>query len=354
MQDIPGIALEWYPVALRCELSGVVLTDPVIDLTSGKSYDRSSFCEKYPNRAFAKNIALKNIADEWPKIEKYLEKKETNEFHDFLCCISQAIYREPLLVPSSGFSYEGSEIQEWLKKHRNDPICKQPIAENEKLICNVNLKELIKECISRYPAFGQITADGTEAFDSRLSEEARREKIIAVMREKLKMQRRFFNFNESLRNDQGRVYSQSMELFSALHPRGYSKVDLLNKFRSGVERFASCNDDELINTLKKIFDIIKTSTSCDELVASLRGQRGFFISSHFVQTFGMNQEEMIQLFSTRIFAPERSSTHKNVALKINEVERALFCEEFQECLRVALARLRPLSATAESAPLPSL
>ena len=62
---------------------------------------------------------------------------------DYLCPISYKLMEEPIIVTQSGWTYERTEIEHWIKKNGTDPNTRQECTVND-LIPNRTLRDAIE------------------------------------------------------------------------------------------------------------------------------------------------------------------------------------------------------------------
>ncbi|KAJ8603603.1 hypothetical protein CTAYLR_004860 [Chrysophaeum taylorii] len=81
-----------------------------------------------------------------PTDEETIVSVEDEEVpNEFLCCITKAVMKDPvLLITSSSYSYERWAIERWLQRHpRRDPMTGREHAEPLKYLANRSLKATI-------------------------------------------------------------------------------------------------------------------------------------------------------------------------------------------------------------------
>ena len=75
---------------------------------------------------------------------RVLEKGYKDLKEHLKCPITECTMSSPVITPY-GFTYEENEIKNWLKKSNTDPMCRNPLAE-EQLVKNIGLKKVIETC----------------------------------------------------------------------------------------------------------------------------------------------------------------------------------------------------------------
>ncbi|OGO92709.1 MAG: hypothetical protein A3F10_03530 [Coxiella sp. RIFCSPHIGHO2_12_FULL_42_15] len=339
-----NVSLEAYPEALKCKLSNKLLTDPVIDLETGKSYDRESFHAKFPGKKSAGNIVLKNIVLEWASILEELEKPTIRVPKDFTCPVSLLIYESPVVLPQSGHSYESNYIQTVLSQQRRDPVTREAVPGNPILVLNVNVQQIIAWCERASSDFAEkVAADWKALREAR--EQFFLEEAINIIEDSQQIitnptipqvHRRCTYLHDALRVP---IYSRGMEWFCVFSSNGYSKVDLQERFKRGVINLSQSSDITILNTLVKILNIVKQSRNRIEMEEKLRNECEVNITSGFVAMFGMNREEILRLFTTRLGAPSMSDSHKNMKQQLERVDSEVWLDEIRAKLQFASLRL---------------
>lgn len=66
------------------------------------------------------------------------------------CPLSGEIMNDPVILVSSGVSYERSAIQDWIRQYATDPASDEPLTD-VRLIENPCLKSLIQAVVANLP-----------------------------------------------------------------------------------------------------------------------------------------------------------------------------------------------------------
>ena len=89
---------------------------------------------------------------------------------EYLCPINATLMEEPVLCTLDGHTYEKEAIDKWLFEHRNSPMTRQKMKDNEAianvLVLNRNLKSLIEKYQEKSLLLENEVNDEKEAMES--------------------------------------------------------------------------------------------------------------------------------------------------------------------------------------------
>lgn len=95
------------------------------------------------------SILLNQMLKTFAKAKKNDENSENDGVEEYLCPINATLMEEPVLCTLDGHTYEKEAIDKWLFEHRNSPMTRQKMKDNEAianvLVLNRNLKSLIEK-----------------------------------------------------------------------------------------------------------------------------------------------------------------------------------------------------------------
>jgi hypothetical protein len=94
-------------------------------------------------------ILLNDMLKSFIKTKTNVETSEDSVVEEYLCPINATLMEEPVLCTLDGHTYEKEAIDRWLFEHRNSPMTRKKMKDNEPianvLITNRNLKSLIEK-----------------------------------------------------------------------------------------------------------------------------------------------------------------------------------------------------------------
>lgn len=310
-QEFEGNLKKGYQEALICGLSGKLLTDAVIDLKTGKSFDREAYTKRYPDNSVSlSNFALKSIVEVWlqPKFQAELDAGRIPQV--LTCSLTSCVFEEPVFVDKSGHTYsDNPSFRQWILNKRTDPISRAELESGCLLVRNKNVEAVIEWCKATKPQFA-ITANMERRKPMR--PEARIETMwrIWAESESLRAVRRCRFMADEI--EKTSPYSSTIEMLSKFTFVA-SKEDLLQKFKQGLIRVGDSANEDVRNKLNLILKAIKKTKTWEELRQQIVEVQ---LTAEFVAELGMSREELFKLLAPRIFSPNRSATHANFRLML--------------------------------------
>ena len=145
------------PKAYICPITGKIMVNPVLCTLDGRTYEYSAIKQKLEtkneqrlrghgdvDKVLLKNRALKSSIERFHKSEQ-----GTDIPNEYICPITQEIMKNPVICTLDEQTYEYTAIKQWLDTHKNSPINRKKMADNENigeiLVKNSALKEDIKD-----------------------------------------------------------------------------------------------------------------------------------------------------------------------------------------------------------------
>jgi len=103
----------------------------------------------FPKKAFPINIKTNHISQQTKQIlSPTMNPEEPSQ--EYLCPITHEIMLDPVILITSGHTYERESIEQWLKQNGTDPQTREPISTHQ-LVPNRSLKSVIESWLKQHP-----------------------------------------------------------------------------------------------------------------------------------------------------------------------------------------------------------
>lgn len=311
---------------LHCPLTGKPFVDPVL-VTNGKSYalsyERASYlalndeqkvrCGVADATLVIDNIALKSICANW---EVY--KDATQVPNELLCPISQGVMFQPVIISTTGHSFQNTEILRWLKDgNTTDPLTGGSVV-GGRLIPNANLKA----CVMWFSRKLDLTPPASPAFKSRSEQPSVPTRSPNVIQFSNVFQRhvttenaatRIQYFSQIINTRRLRSnYTEALAFFHFYDP----KAEMEQKFKDGIVAVNAEKNEKLTDELQDVIKRIANSETFSDLNEELEPY-----SLELAAKLQFDREWLIGFLAPRSSKSSISHTHQAIAVAWTDAYR---------------------------------